>query len=714
MRPSYQQKNHAFPLWVVVSIYACLSVAKGQTVIHVPADHPTIRAAIDAAVNGDTVLVAPGTYKENINFNGKAITVTSSGGPQVTIIDGGQAGAVVTFSTGETSSSVLSGFTLQNGFANLRGGGIAIGGASPKITGNAIVNNTGCDGLGIAVSGGSPLIQGNVISNNTRTNCSGGNGGGGILAFSPAQIIGNVISNNNVLEGGNGGGGITLFGAGAATIRSNVIFGNTVTGVSPASQGGGMWIANGTGALIIQNLIIGNHTDQGGGIYWSNPPAELLNNTIADNDAPLGSGVFGGSLDNTVRVTNNLIVAKSGQLAFGCGSFNSTTPPVFTSNDVFSPQGTAYGTGCVDQTGTNGNISTDPLFVAPLSSNYLLQSGSPAIDVGDNTAPNLPPKDIDGDNRIINATGKPTAIVDMGVDEFSNAEVLTLSASSLTYGTQGVGTSSAAQSVTFTNHGTVTANISAVLTGGDFSQTNTCGTGLAAAANCSVSVTFTPTVTGTRNGVMAIMTDASESPQVVFLSGGATGPVVSLSTTFLSFNAQVMGTTSPAQPVTLTNTGDGPLTFTSIVTSGDFAETDNCPVSPATLAAGAFCTLNLTFTPTAIGLRTGTVTITDNAPGSPQTIQLSGQGLSLGVVSFSAPSLTFPNTLVGTTSAAQTLTLTNTGTGPLAISSILTTFDYAQTNNCPVSPPPWRRGQIAPSMSPLRRRFPARITGRSK
>ncbi len=74
MRPSYQQKSYAFPLWVVVSIYACLSAAKAQTVIHVPADHPTIQAAIIAAVNGDTVLVAPGTYKENINLNGKAIT----------------------------------------------------------------------------------------------------------------------------------------------------------------------------------------------------------------------------------------------------------------------------------------------------------------------------------------------------------------------------------------------------------------------------------------------------------------------------------------------------------------------------------------------------------------------------------------------------------------------------------------------------------------
>ena len=83
--------------------------------INVPAGQPTIQAAINAASNGDTVLVAPGTYRENINFMGKAITVTSSGGPSVTTIDGGAAGSVVTFSSNEGTNSVLSGSTITNG-----------------------------------------------------------------------------------------------------------------------------------------------------------------------------------------------------------------------------------------------------------------------------------------------------------------------------------------------------------------------------------------------------------------------------------------------------------------------------------------------------------------------------------------------------------------------------------------------------------------------
>src|SRR5437870_11939876 len=83
--------------------------------INVPAGQPTIQAAINAAANGDTVLVAPGTYYENINFMGKAITVTSSGGPSVTTIDGGAAGSVVAFTSNEGTNSVLSGFTITNG-----------------------------------------------------------------------------------------------------------------------------------------------------------------------------------------------------------------------------------------------------------------------------------------------------------------------------------------------------------------------------------------------------------------------------------------------------------------------------------------------------------------------------------------------------------------------------------------------------------------------
>src|SRR5438105_6828191 len=141
---------------------------RAQQTIHVPADQPTIQAAINAAANGDTVLVAPGTYRENINFMGKAITVTSSGGPSVTTIDGGAAGSVVTFTSNEGTNSVLSGFTITNGLGsdngNGNGGGINIYSASPTVKGNVITNNHAGngDGGGISVTDSSAVIQANV------------------------------------------------------------------------------------------------------------------------------------------------------------------------------------------------------------------------------------------------------------------------------------------------------------------------------------------------------------------------------------------------------------------------------------------------------------------------------------------------------------------------------------------------------------------------
>src|SRR5262249_7795699 len=121
--------------------------------IRVPVDQPTIQAAINIADLGDTVLVAPGTYVENIDFLGKRITVTSESGPQNTIIDGGNTNPVATFITGESRDTTLNGFTLQNGKGNLLnntgfggGGGVSIAVSSPTITNNVITNNQGCQG----------------------------------------------------------------------------------------------------------------------------------------------------------------------------------------------------------------------------------------------------------------------------------------------------------------------------------------------------------------------------------------------------------------------------------------------------------------------------------------------------------------------------------------------------------------------------------------
>jgi hypothetical protein len=208
----------------------------------------------------------------------------------------------------------------------------------------------------------------------------------------------------------------------------------------------------------------------------------------------------------------------------------------------------------------------------------------------------------------------------------------------LTFPNQILETPSPSQSVTLTAAGSKPLNLTGSTVSGDFALATTdtscpySGGTVAAGGTCTIDVTFTPTATGTRSGSVTISDDASSSPQSFSLTGRgvATGPVADVSPGSLTFGSQLVGTTSAAQPVTLSNTGNAALTVTSISVIGDFGQTNNCSVS---VAAGSSCTINVTFTPQSVMLPptpptlSGALTITDNSrntPGSTQTVSLSG------------------------------------------------------------------------------------------
>jgi putative cofactor-binding repeat protein len=550
---------------------------------------------------------------------------------------------------------VLRGFTIRNGtttFASgYEGGGIYIAFSSPQILDNTIINNTGCQGIGVGAYFGSPLIQGNTISNNVQTNCSTGAGGGGVSVGGngATRIIGNIISNNLLQVAGNGGG-IFLNAAGAVVVQGNIITNNVAQGIIPGAQGGGISLINGESATITQNLIVGNSAPQGGGVYFVGPYGFrgpfLVNNTIANNEGSFSSGVYATGYDSQSRLINNLIVAKPGEPAVVCDGLYDPTPPIVSFNDAYSSGGTAYSGTCAGAAGTNGNISADPVFLDP-AANFHLQPTSPAIDAGANSAPGLPSTDLDGNPRIQNG------VVDMGAYEFSPA-TMSLSFSSIAFGDQQLGTSTAPQTITLMNTGS-TPLFLAFSINGDFSQTNNCGTAVAAGANCGINVTFTPTAPGLRTGALIIADNALGSPQSVSLSGTGLGPSMSLSSTILTFAGQFIGTTSTTQPVTLSNTGNAPLNFTSGTISGDFTQTNNCARS---VSPGGSCTINVGFAPKAEGTRTGAITISDNALGSPQTVSLRGTGVG-------RPALSAKITVqskVGTTLTLG-IQITNVGTG---------------------------------------------------
>jgi hypothetical protein len=261
----------------------------------------------------------------------------------------------------------------------------------------------------------------------------------------------------------------------------------------------------------------------------------------------------------------------------------------------------------------------------------------------------------------------------------ASAPSAAVSPSSLQYSSQQIGSTSQPQSVLLRNMGSASLTIESIATTGSFSETNNCGSSVPAAGSCSISATFTPSATGAASGSIIVTDNAAGSPHVISLSGTGVGAVVSLTPTTLSFPNIAVGASSVSQSVNLVNQGNEALNIGSVQVSGDFSETNNCPAS---LAASSSCTFFVTFSPTASGSRSGALVISDSANSSPQIVVLSGTGLA-PIASLTVTSLTFPNTVVGVSAAAQVATLTNQGNAALNIGNIQITGEFSQTNNCP-------------------------------
>jgi hypothetical protein len=178
-------------------------------------------------------------------------------------------------------------------------------------------------------------------------------------------------------------------------------------------------------------------------------------------------------------------------------------------------------------------------------------------------------------------------------------------------------------------------------------------------------------------------------------------PAVNLSPVGLNFGSQAVQSSRSPQSVTLTNTGSGALTISSIAVSGDFTQTNNCGTS---VAVGNSCAVNVILTPTRSGIRRGKLSISDNPSGNPQSVTRSGTGAAEPGVSLTPAGLAFSSQNVGTASAAQSITLTNTGTGILTISSLAVTgtnaSDFAQTNSCGSSVAPGATCTIGVTFTP--------------
>jgi hypothetical protein len=211
-----------------------------------------------------------------------------------------------------------------------------------------------------------------------------------------------------------------------------------------------------------------------------------------------------------------------------------------------------------------------------------------------------------------------------------------VTAGPLTYVNQMIGTTSALQTVTVANTGLAGLSISSVAltTGTNYTIVNNGCSGspkvVAPEANCTIDIAFKPTATGALTDTLTITDNTgniANSKQTVSLTGTGTAPVANLSA-IQPFGSLLVGSTSAVQPLTLTNSGDAPLTINSIIPPAQFAQTNNCGAS---LPVGSSCTISITYKPTAAGAASGDLVFTDNSNGvanSVQKVTLSGTGVA--------------------------------------------------------------------------------------
>ncbi|NQV19604.1 MAG: right-handed parallel beta-helix repeat-containing protein [Armatimonadetes bacterium] len=447
-----------------------LYVTVNATIINIPGDQPTIQAGINVTVDGDTVLVQPGNYVENINYNGKNITVASfflttqdTTYISQTEIDGNSSGSVVTFESGETNQAKLIGFSITNGYTWYLGGGgiLCDGNSSPIIKNNLIRNNfSGIDGGGIfcydfsnpeiinntilnnsSVYGGgiscytlsNPIITNNIINHNDanhgggiylgmaywgiqirenliQNNYSSSSGGGIFSHTSSPNITGNIIKNNHSETYGGG-----IYQGPCSYIP--IIINNIIYGNSADLYGGGIYCYDGIDPLIINNCISNNSSEYGGGIacrFDCSP--QISNCTISNNMAIYqGGGLYVTTNSNPV-ITNTIFWADEALLD-GNEIYLNWSNPDFYYCDI---QGGINSIGIIPGSSYTGiyehNIDLNPLFLELGEHPYSITFNSPCINSGipDTTGLNLPYLDLAGNPRVYGGR------IDMGAYENQN------------------------------------------------------------------------------------------------------------------------------------------------------------------------------------------------------------------------------------------------------------------------------------------------------
>ncbi len=375
---------------------------------------------------------------------------------------------------------------------------------------------------------------------------------------------------------------------------------------------------------------------------------------------------FGNQTANTTSTATVVTLTNSGTAGLVILGINATGDFGFTTTCPISTPPLGIGASCVI------NITFSPLTVAALSGSITITS----------TAPGSP--------HVISLTGTGvgTAI-----------PVLTLASTSVGFPSTVVGTSSGYQTFQLTNSGLATLTFSAITVAGPFSRLTgagvplDCGASLAPSASCQIWLAFNPVFVGSGTGLLSITHNAAGSPTKVPLLGtGIPLPAPQIAViTGLAFGDQVLNT-PVTQTLDIANTGTATLNIASITLTGADTASFRIAGTCSSIAAGAACTLTVTFVPAAVGAKTAQLTIVSNsgvagataAPSVTSVVTLSGNGIlsPLPVATFNLTAIGFGNSIFGGASSPKPVTLTNTGGAVLNISNIVLGPDFVQMNNC--------------------------------
>ncbi len=436
------------------------------------------------------------------------------------------------------------------------------GGVTNSTVTNSDIRNTGDDGLATWADSSVGADSGDTFSNNTVQLQQLANGIA-IYGGHDNTVSGNLVVDSGITQGGGiqVGQRFNSTPVGTTTIQNNTMIRDGDLDPNWQFGVGALWFDGSQGAITGPINVTNALIEQSPyeAIQWVEGTVSGVN---LNNVTIAGTGTFALQEQTGGSATFQNVVAT------GVAQANAGNPP------SYSCEGTAFS---ITDNGGNSGIS-------PTQCN------------GSNPAEVFPPYPNNG------VTVSPTA---------------------LNFGSVATGSTSAAQTVTVSNPTGAAASVSGISTSGDYAQTNNCGSSIAANGSCTVSVTFSPTAAGSRTGTLTV--NAGGVTNTVSLSGTGTapGPVLNANPASLTFGKTVVGSSAPAQSVTITNSGTSTATVSGVSTTGDFSQTNNC----SSIAVNGSCTVTVTFTPTVGGTRSGTLTVNSNANNTPTTVSLSGSAI---------------------------------------------------------------------------------------